>query len=959
MLLGAAAFAHAQQFKPFASFQIIETEFFDIIFPRESEPTARRLATFADDVYRDMSGQLGIGIPLRLPVVITPHTDLFNGYYSMTPLPRIMLFDTPPSIEWTSFPDGLKGLFIHELAHAISLNTRLGASVWMRRIFGSLVTPAMATAPYFMVEGVTVYMESASGFGRANDPLARQLLRQAIHEGKFLTPLQASNLIDISNQRHSFYEYGGLFSKWLVDNYGMEKYALLWQAMGGGGFFSFFVYSSGFYAIFRQVYGVGFLQEWEAFRDSLALDGIEENPGAVYSRGRPVPANRNLSIAALASDGDKVFILDSGENRVRVFDAESESVRSFGTSLYMPYDIGVSPDGKTALISGYSMNGDRFSAAAREHRADTGRGTGRSVQGLYRARYFRDGVIGIRSDLHNTVLVFEDFNGNSEVLLRGNDSLTFSGPQTLDDRRIAFVAARDGARELLVYYYDTGELFRVEIDGDDDNADRLRDAWRHMRGLGVSDGALFFSHNADDRMFKLASVSLDTMRATFSERDFSGGVFHPVIARGAIFYRAEFSAEDGFLRFPESPDSLSGIQGAVRLVAVDARDYGRTDVPAPAQGLPAMEASPGADFPARRYVALKYMHPFQAWLPLPLFRLDDDNFSFDGFGLISLMTEPTGRNMADAIIYADLKYLMARVDAFSWQNTGAGFPLTLGFSDTADAASANSRPFRQTRVSLEGSLARSVGRGLFAPSLGVSYLRVADFDGEKSAYEWDERGIAFSYSAGLALSSLRRRPNEVFGRGLSLSLRGSNMFYTTLHDNSFKPRLEGLFRASAQTQLPLRLSLYGAYDAGGMDLQGSSLTYGAPLFSSVASWEYLSQGFYFSWLAGAEAALGLFSVEIQGNLSHAYFNRVVGSLALKNVLYDGGGVAGPEGIPLPGGLRLAQSLALNLALVTSFLPLKISPLFIEPYVSGAWRFSNTITGEGKRWSIDAGVNWRL
>jgi len=966
LIFGVAAFANAQEFKPFTSFRVIKTEFFDIIFPRESEPTARRLASFADDIYRDMSGQLGIQIPHRLPVVITPHTDMFNGYYADLPLPRIMLFDTPRSIEWWSVPDGLKGLFIHELAHAISLSTQRGVNVWLYRIFGGWFAPSLFTAPYFMVEGVTVYMESASGFGRANDPISRQILRQAIHEGKFLTPFQASNLIDISNQRGAFYEYGGLFSKWLVEKYGMEKYALLWQAMGEFGSFSFNMYKSGFYDTFRQVYGVYFLQEWEAFRDSLALDGIEENPGTVYSRGRRVPANQNLSIAALASSGSKVFILDSGENRIRVFDTDRENVRAFGTRLLTSYDIGISPNGETLLISGFRMTGDRFLAVVNEHRADTGRRTGRSIQGLFHARYFRDGVIGARSDLHNSLLVFEDFHGNSEVLFRGNDLLAFSGPQVLDDQRIAFIAERSGIKELMVYNYTTGELFRVEVAGNNVNSARLQNVWRHMRGLSVSEGKLFFSHNADDRMFKLASVNLDTMQAVFSERDFSGGVFQPVVTNGAIFYRAKFSAEDGFLRFPERADSLSGIQTAVRLVAVNAQDYGRNPPPdtlVRAEGLSETEILPGADLPTKRYFGLRYMHPFQAWLPLPLIRTDN-NFSVDGFGIISLMTEPTGRNSVQTIVYADFKYRMARVDSLSWTNTTAGFPLTLGFSDTADDAPAGYLPNRQTRVSLTGTFSPSVGSGLFEPSLGVRYVRVADSNGGESAYQWEERGNSMSYFAGFTLSSLRRRPNEVFGRGALLSVLGSNIFYTTLRESSFEPRFEGLFRASTQTRLPLRLSLYGAYDAGGMNLHGSSLTYGSPLFSSVSSVEYLSQGFNLNWIAGAEAAFGLFSVEIQRNLSHAYFNRIFGTLALRNVLYDSGNIAKPEGISLPNGgdLRLAQSLVLHLGLVTSVLPMKPRPFVLEPYVSGAWRFSNAIMGEREvwnLWSIKAGVSFRM
>ena len=61
LLVWAAISAHAQLFRPFTSFRVIRTEHFDIIFPAESEVSARLLATYADDVYRHLSSLLGMG----------------------------------------------------------------------------------------------------------------------------------------------------------------------------------------------------------------------------------------------------------------------------------------------------------------------------------------------------------------------------------------------------------------------------------------------------------------------------------------------------------------------------------------------------------------------------------------------------------------------------------------------------------------------------------------------------------------------------------------------------------------------------------------------------------------------------------------------------------------------------------------------------------------------------------
>jgi hypothetical protein len=82
-----------------------------------------------------------------------------------------------------------------------------------------------------MVEGVTVSFESRTGYGRANDPLIQEEIRQDIYENEFLSPLQVSGSRDIYPYGNSYYHYGGLFSKYLQDKYGMEKYAEYWHGI--------------------------------------------------------------------------------------------------------------------------------------------------------------------------------------------------------------------------------------------------------------------------------------------------------------------------------------------------------------------------------------------------------------------------------------------------------------------------------------------------------------------------------------------------------------------------------------------------------------------------------------------------------------------------------------------------------------------------------------------------------
>ena len=952
----------AQLYKPFTSFQVIKTDYFDIIFPSESETTARLLASYADRVYEQMSSLFGIKIPGRVPVTFAPHTDMFNGYYSFSPYPSIVLFDTPMDLEWTNFSNSLEGLFLHELTHAVSLNTRGPFLRVVRNIFGNWVTPAAINAPVFMVEGVTVAMESASGFGRANDPLTRQKVRQAIHEGKFLTPFQVSGVYDSPNQSGIFYQYGGLFSFWLIQTYGMEKYTELWQAMGKKFHVSFFVYRSGYYRIFKDVYGIDFLDAWDAFGASLALSGLDENTDELFPVQFRFFSESRSSVSALAAGKKDIYILDSHVDKIIVYDTQTERIRDFNANSFFSYDIDVSSDNTTLLVSGYHLTDERYRAVVTEQRADSGRKTGRTIRGLYKARYFREGVIGIRSQLHNNYIVYEDFNGSSEILFHGSEELIFSGPQALDDERIAFIVARNGERELMLFNYVSKELFRIENIADDNESPDVF-LWRYMRGLNVSEGKLIFSHNIDDRMYKLASVDVDKMRAVFSNRDFSGGVFNPVSADNTVYYSGAFFSGDGFLRFPEPYDSITGTVISINLVKQNSADYGYVfNINNDEIALPDTVFDPvsrdgiALRFPASEqqilkptpYIGILYLNPFKFWLPLPLLRLniaaDDLKLSLDGGGIFTLMADPTDRNFFMILAYADITCGMAMVEQFFWQSTVPGFPMTMEFSDRVISNSDND-PYRDTRVKLNGSFTRYPGRWGYGLSLGVSYVRNAVDNGSSSAYEWEEIASAFFLNAGITFSNLQRSKYEIFGNGLSLSLTGSSFVW---HSNikEFKPRVEGIFRASAETRFPLNLTLYGAYDSIGMNLHGASGTYGKPAFDSFASKEYLQpDGLGLIWLAGGEASVGIFSIEIQNNLSHAYFNRFFAYLTLRNVLFDSQGLTNAEGIEFHD-IRLAQSLVLNFKLVSAFLPTKSAPIFIEPHIWGAWKFSNTIIGLG-------------
>jgi hypothetical protein len=983
LLCSGLAAAGAQTFKPFTSLRVIRTERFDIIFPPESERSARLLAARADGIYDRVSGLLGISLERRVPVSITPHTERFNGYMNPLPYPHIVLYDTPMDLDMTTYANNLEGLFLHELTHAVSLSSRQGYLKTWHAIFGGWVYPAALNTPSFMLEGVTVSFESLDGFGRANDPLVKQRLLQDIHEGAFLTPYQAAGIAEYPNNRSAYYEYGGLFSAWLQQTYGMERYARLWQDMGKDSHFSLFFYNNGFFNIFKNIYGMDFLTAWGAFRDNLWEDlvpggTLEENPLEPAYRGTiPGPSvipKKGAVIPAVASGGPEgeVFFLDTLAQAVLSYDAASGRVRRRAPADSSAYGLDVSAAGDRLLISSYRRYFTDLSRAVVYEYTLKGRKTGRVYRGLYHGRYFRDGVIGLSADLHNNNLVFRR-GAEEQVLLRGREDLLYSDPQAINEVWIAFVAAKKGYRELCLYNFETARVYTLGSDlpgGEDD-----RDRWRYIRSMQVSPGQLLFAYNQGRGMYKLGSVDIsgiagaalpEALEAVFTGRDFSGGVSRPVIAGGAIYYRGAFSRFDALLRYPESPAALSG-----DLVPLTLRPWAEEDAAFALAGNPlrgeyalasaaagaaadAQSGLPPEAQPAKPYIGISYMNPLKFWFPMPLIRFTESGLSLDGGGVFSLMVDPTDTNRVVFNVNFDARSLMA-AGSVIWLNYALGFPLQFTFSDDLDKTTADD--YRLTQASFAGTLSFALGNDRthfdLIPQLNASFASKDPGNGAHP-YSWNYDLYYYSAGIGLGVSSLVRPSWALFGRGLSLY--GYARFLLD-RDGSYSfspvPRVDGVFSAAAEPWLPLRVRAYGIWDENGMDLHGRSGSYMEAASDAVLVEYPRQEHIPLKWLVGGEAELKLFSLDIQKNLSHLYYKRLYSTLAWRWAQYDDQGLGagkGNEGVYLgaspQGSYRLAQSLMLRLGMAISTVIVPAVPFTITLSGWMAWKFPNMNDGNG-------------
>lgn len=854
-------------FAPGAKLLVIRTAHFDFIFTEDSKPSALYLSDIAEGVHAEVASKLGFGLGGRIPVVITPDIGTFNGYSTLFPYPHIVLFDTSLDIGWTSYEENLRGLFLHELTHAISLQSRAPWAAFLSGIFGSWVSPALLNAPEFMVEGVTVSLESAGGFqGRANDPLVKERIRQDIIENRFKTPLEASALYDDYPGGSIFYEYGGLFSAWLQETRGGERYAALWKALGDLDMtLSLDPYGRGFYAIFRKTYGIPFEEAWAGFRNSLAITGVLDVPD-------PLETGSRHRATGLAAGGDHLFWVDADRGRAFAMAPDTGE-----TEALFPAEAGTiicdaSADGRRLLVSrsvDLPDGRDRVECAVYD-RAASAFVVGSEVAGMRDARFYRDGVVGIVSELHNTDLVFASKAGR-RVLLAGAEDLMYSSPSVLDDGRIALIVAVRGRRTIGILDADSGRLDLVRPMGTGDGAGDGSDTAKtglldHVRQISARDGRIVFNWNSDDRFYKLGILDLPVGggegRIALETIDFSGGVFWPMAFDGDIYYLGRFSEGTRICRHP-----LDIAEAGARTLGFSLEPFDALAVAAAREGHLAAVAESAV---IEGYRPLEYLRPFATWFPyVDLAAIDR---SFRPFGLF-LFQDPMDTNAAMLSLGYDCAHPFADI---SLDVSSAALPvvLAIGIGDRLDYG-AEDYPERRTTFTIQSSY-----RLPFYPSpralsfgLGGSFLLRAEPDpDEATPYAWPWTGWSAAASANVAWTGRgQARPGD-FASGID--------FYN-YHDFDFVSmtyRTEAGFKASLRDPA-LFVEAWGAWASApvaGLDSTGG-------IFPSSHMPGYLE----FAALTGSTTSL-VAEGELRFRLANAAIHSGVLDLYLNRLLFDAG-----------------------------------------------------------------------
>lgn len=350
----------------------IKTQYFDINFDGETLDDAKKIACVADSYYLEITKKFDCEPYLRFPVTLTREVESLNGFYSPFPYNMIVLYVAEPgSPEMESYNDTLLSVFYHELSHAVTLNMKSPVFQKLSRIFGDFASPVLFSMPYFWIEGAAVFSESCMEYddgGRLKNPYFTSLLVQAkINDvagiKKFPSWRDVLGARDTTPGGRDRYVFGGCFAEYLAENYGMEKYAVLWKNAGDSMNLAF---SAG---VFKKTYGRKIDDVWNDFKNSITIQEniyksgfdklsqlSDENPSALVSR-------KNAFVSALdvfydeKSNQEKIVFYDSSSRKVyfeqKNLDDESQK-KSKPKKLFSAAgitDLRFSDDGKKIFVT--------------------------------------------------------------------------------------------------------------------------------------------------------------------------------------------------------------------------------------------------------------------------------------------------------------------------------------------------------------------------------------------------------------------------------------------------------------------------------------------------------------------------------------------------------------------------------------------------------------------------------
>lgn len=329
---------------------VISTEFFDIIFPSECTFFADLVSEHADSFYLDACEKLNASEKFRLPIVISPDSDVLSVEYAPSPYNRIVIYSSLPKKDITFYEDDLLSLLNKEIVIMTARTKRDKNLKFIANIVGGdLLQPSyILNAPYSFVEGINFVSDDDKEKPLLKDKYSLQLLAQAKSEKKFPSWFQMSGSRDIYPKNDLSIAAMSGFSAYIQQRWGFSKYIDLWNE------FESFHPIKLFKGTFEKNYGISLKQAWADFEESIPLptDLIDEEELDTISE-KMLSFDKDGLYEHLISTPYGFVWFDNLKHEVSLF-SDNNLISNTRTFLFFASDVtslNSSPDGRFLIVS--------------------------------------------------------------------------------------------------------------------------------------------------------------------------------------------------------------------------------------------------------------------------------------------------------------------------------------------------------------------------------------------------------------------------------------------------------------------------------------------------------------------------------------------------------------------------------------------------------------------------------
>jgi hypothetical protein len=324
LLAAAAADALCAQAHPGGRWSTLETPHFRVHVRPEQESLGVRAAAEAEAAYAALAARLPEP-SARIDLVVSDQMDFANGFATVFPSPRIVLYPYPPvaDLALQRYDRWLRLLLTHELAHVFHMDLARGWWRLGRAVFGR--APAFfpnALLPTWFIEGLAVHYETRlTGGGRAAGSYQAAVVDAQAAEVGALTIDAANAASPRWPGGNRPYAFGGAFFARLTAQHGdsvMERlvretataplpYVMLNRAL-------------------RRAAGISFSRAWREWQLGAPVPQcvgapVPRCPGASVPRyaGAPLRGLRSPVAPRVSPDGRRVlFVRDDGRDAARI-----------------------------------------------------------------------------------------------------------------------------------------------------------------------------------------------------------------------------------------------------------------------------------------------------------------------------------------------------------------------------------------------------------------------------------------------------------------------------------------------------------------------------------------------------------------------------------------------------------------------------------------------------------------